>query len=86
MTIQALKAADGRSVRDGEQVTVTLQRPGGATRTVTGRVRAFEEAGPCPTCGRPLDEAGELRWEIETDDPAYPAIGFLPEHLLARTD
>ena len=27
---------------------------------------------------------GETRWEIQTDNQQYPAIGFLPEHVLNK--
>jgi hypothetical protein len=35
-------------------------------RSVTGVIRSFEQDG-------------ETRWEISTDDPQHPAVGFDPE-------
>lgn len=64
--------------KDGDTATLKL-RPGGYPedhpdpslrrtqfeRTVTGVIRSFEQDG-------------ETRWEISTDDPKHPAIGFDP--------
>jgi hypothetical protein len=54
-------------------------------RKVRGTIRHFEQVE------RVYDEEGiavgkrtEDHWEIVTDDPHYPAVGFLPEHLLSR--
>ena len=59
---------DGKQINDGVKLTLSLQH-GTTVREVKGKVRAFESDG-------------ETRWEILTNDPLRPAIGFLPENVL----
>ena len=75
-------------VQDGDTITLVL-RPGRREtapgvfdefeRTVRGRVRRFwTEERWDPLTGEQVEFAEE-RWEVETGDPQYPAIGFNPE-------
>jgi hypothetical protein len=71
---------------DGDRATLAL-RPGAypedhpdpelrgqpIERSVTGVVRSFEQEG-------------ETRWEISTDDPQHPAIGFVPDTAVLTTE
>ena len=57
---------------------------------VTGTVRTFDHLEPTyevdPDFGRVMvGKTSEPKWEISTDDPQHPAIGFLPENVLTRT-
>jgi len=96
----SFKAKDGSTVSDGDQVTLLLrygdytedhERAGHGTAgepvgvKVSGTVREFDHVE------RVYDEehiaigkSSEKRWEIVTDDPQHPAVGFLPENVLAR--
>lgn len=71
-------------IKNGEKLTLVL-RPGGRgeERTVKGTVRSFETevetiAALEEQLAR-LKASVETRWELVTDDPQYPAIGFDPE-------
>jgi hypothetical protein len=73
------KTRDGKLITDGAYAELTLLHGerseiehGAYERTLKGIVRAF-------------DQDGETRWEISTDDPQHPAIGFLPESVLTRS-
>jgi hypothetical protein len=65
-------ARDKSKISDGETATLDLAYDTDIV-TATGVVRAFK------------DENGETRWEISTDDPQHPAIGFLPQNVLTKT-
>ena len=81
----SFKAQDGQIVSDGDVVTLTL-RKGDSEIEQTGTVRRFDHVE------RVYDEEGiaigktsEERWEISTDDPQHPAVGFLLENVLTRS-
>ena len=92
---------DGKTVRDGQKTTLTLRKGdyaevheeaglGVAGEPVkieaTGTVRAFEHIERVyDEEGIAVGETSETRWEISTDDPQHPAIGFLPENALTRS-
>jgi len=82
MAKATFKTQEGKSVADGSAVTLDLAYSY-ETVSVTGTVRAFDHVE------RVYDEEGiavgktsEQRWEILTGDPAYPAVGFLPENVI----
>jgi hypothetical protein len=55
------------NVKNGDRATLVLRpRADNKERTVTGTVRSFEQDG-------------EIRWEISTGDPQFPAVGFDPK-------
>jgi hypothetical protein len=70
--IQTCQGQDGQLIRDGDTTTLLLQH-GSSERVATGTVRAFEQDG-------------DIRWEVSTNDPQHPAIGFLPEQVVKRID
>lgn len=86
---KSLKAKDGRTVSDGGKVKLTLQH-GDAERVVRGTVHAFEpntaQIAELKAQLKALQADNRTRWEVETDDPAQPAVGFLPEHVLSAKD
>ena len=80
------------AVKDGDEAELIL-RPGAYSdthpdetkrgksfeRTVKGVVRSFKtEPRFDPLTGKQT-VFPETRWEISTDDPSYPAIGFDPK-------
>lgn len=67
MANRSCLAADGSPITEGAYVRLEQAR-GDGSREISGGVRCFEQDG-------------ELRWEVTTDDPQWPAIGFLPEHI-----
>lgn len=82
----SFKTQDGKTVRDGDVVTLSL-RKGTSEIEQTGKVRRFDHVE------RVYDEEGiavgktsEERWEISTDDPQHPAVGFLPENVLTKIE
>ena len=92
-----IKLADGKTITDGDEVTLVLwsaehrnavtQQPETIEKIVHGTVHSFEQVE------RVYDDAGiatstttETRWELLTGDPAYPAIGFLPENVKTKTE
>ena len=80
----SFKAGDGAKISDGDKGTFSL-RKGELTIEVKGTIRRFDHVE------RVYDEehiavgkTTEERWEIVTGDPAYPAVGILPENVLAK--
>ncbi len=67
MSDRSCIVSDGTVVIEGAHVRL-VQARGVGERTILGVARCF-------------DQDGELRWEVATDDPQWPAIGFLPEHV-----
>lgn len=73
------------AVKDGDRAELIL-RPGAhpetgepQERTVKGVVRSFQIYPTYdPVTGKPIGKQ-ETRWEISTDDPTHPAIGFDPK-------
>ena len=83
------------TVNDGDEITLVLLYRGGEDQVaeveVTGTVHRFDHVEPVyaddPDFGRIISgKTSEERWELLTDDPQYPAIGFLPENVLVRSD
>lgn len=82
----SFKTNDGQTVSDGEAVTLEL-RKGELSITVTGTVRQFDHVERVyDDEGIAIGKTSEPRWEISTDDPQHPAIGFLLENVLTRLD
>ncbi len=78
------KTKDGTPVKDGEQTTLVLMYDYEEVE-VTGTVSQFDHVE------RVYDEEGiavgkttEKRWEVVTDDPHNPAVGFLPENVKTK--
>lgn len=70
-------------ITDGDLVTLTLAH-GASKRVVSGTIRGFDQVTRIlDDEGYAVDRITDPRWEIVTGDPWYPAIGFLPEHVLA---
>jgi hypothetical protein len=63
------KARDGSVIQDGAAVMLELAYDTDSV-FAAGVVRSF------------TDEDGQTRWEISTEDPQHPAIGFLPQNVL----
>lgn len=59
------------AVRNGDTIILKL-RP--RLNTTTGQVEERSVQGKA----RSFEQDGETRWEVATDDPQYPAIGFIP--------
>lgn len=83
----SFKTQAGKIVKDGDTVTLTL-RKGSLEITQHGTVRAFDHIEPVyeddPDLGRIVTgKTKEPKWEISTDDPQHPAVGFLPENVLS---
>ncbi len=83
----SFKAKDGKTIRDGDTVTLVL-RKGELEIRQRGTVRAFDHVEPVykddPDVGRiVVGKTSDQKWEISTDDPQHPAIGFLPENVLS---
>jgi beta-lactam-binding protein with PASTA domain len=78
---------DGQSVADGDTVTLTLSKGSSEARpdTLTGESRADYSERSITGTVRSFEQDGETRWEISTDDPQHPAIGFLPGNALTKT-
>jgi hypothetical protein len=82
---KTVKTQDGSVITDGEKVTLTL-RHGETERVVKGVVRAFEHVERVyDDEGIAVGKTSEIKWEVLTGDPQYPAIGFLPENVLTRS-
>jgi len=83
----SFKTQDGKTITDGSTVTLIL-RKGASEITQRGTVRAFDHIEPVyeddPDLGRIVTgKTKEPKWEISTDDPQHPAVGFLPENVLS---
>ena len=80
---------DGKLITDGAYAELTLSKGFGvgySERVVKGIVRAFEHVERVyDDEGIAIGKVSEIRWEISTDDPQHPAIGFLPENALTRS-
>lgn len=65
--------------KDGD--VITLKTHGGSE--ITGRVRSFrpndEHIASLKVRIKELEATNGTRWEIETGDPNYPAVGFDPK-------
>jgi hypothetical protein len=87
----SFKTRDNKTVKDGESVSLVLVKGSVETndyseRTVTGVVRQFEHVERVYDGeGIAVGKTSEVRWEISTDDPQHPAIGFLPSNVLTKT-
>lgn len=84
----SFKTRNGESVEDGAKVTLVLMY-GDLEVTAKGVVRQFDHIEPVyeddPDLGRIVTgKTSEPRWEISTDDPQHPAIGFLPENVKTK--
>lgn len=64
------QSRDGEIIKDGSSVTLELAYDTASIKR-KGVVRSF------------VDETGGIRWEILTDEPQWPAVGFLPENVLS---
>lgn len=52
--------------------------------TLKGKVRSFEQVERIyDKDGIAVDKTIEVHWEMLTDDPIYPAVGFLPENVVS---
>jgi len=97
----SFKTRDGKVVRSGETVTLVLRKgdynadheragigkEGDPVKIeVTGVVSQFEHVERVYDDEHiAVGKAIEPKWEISTDDPQHPAIGFLPENVLTRS-
>jgi hypothetical protein len=82
---QTFKAQDGVVVKDGETTTLSLAYDSERV-VVTGTVRFFEQTDRVYDAeGIAIGTNVTTHWEISTDDPAHPAIGFRPENVLTKT-
>ena len=81
----SFKARDGSVIKDGETATLKLAYDYEEV-VATGVVRAFEHVERVyDDEGIAVGKTSEVRWEISTDDPQHPAIGFLPSNVLTKT-
>jgi len=87
----SFESRDGKTIKDGAKTTLILVKGSEQTndyseRAVTGTVRAFEHVERVyDDEGIAIGKTSEVRWEISTDDPQHPAIGFLPSNVLTKT-
>jgi hypothetical protein len=92
-----IKLADGKMVADGDEVTLILwsaehrNAVSGQQETIEktahGIVHSFEQVDRVyDNEGIATGKTSETRWELLTGDPAYPAIGFLPESVKTKTE
>jgi hypothetical protein len=91
-----IKLADGKTIKDGDKVILVLWsaehrnavtgEPETIEKTVQGTVHSFVQVERVyDKEGIATGKTSETRWELLTDDPNYPAIGFLPENVKTKT-
>jgi hypothetical protein len=75
---------DGKMVSDGDAVELVLMY-GPVEVAAKGIVRQFEHVERIyDDEGIAVGKTSEPKWEISTDEPQHPAIGFLPENVKTK--
>ncbi len=80
----SFKTQDGTAIKDGDSVEIVLMY-GLSEVNQKGIVRQFDHVERVyDDEGIAVGKTSEPRWEISTDDPQHPAIGFLPENVKTK--